>query len=190
MGAYTYRVSQSCTEWAIGKKWTFARFTRRVWERFAKYGGGMIASPLKVALDAMEQATEVDAARMRKTLADDAAEAVKAKAENREAVLLAGRLKSLSSYLADKALEKATSYLAAESPELQDLLNSHEGGAYLFWLLLEPTHPGVNEDDAYDVYMDLFLNGGADGRKSIKQILSICNGSAPECAKNEEAPAA
>lgn len=194
--SYQYRISQPCTEWAIGQQWTFARFTRRVWEDFAKFARALLPDPVAIAIANVKQATEVDAETLRDIRTADAKEMSAAKIEKRKPQLLAAQFRGLSDAIADKALAKGTSYLSAQSPELSALLNSHEGGAYLFWLLLNPKRHddppviAVTEDEAYDVYWDLWSNDGADGRKTIPQIISVCNGTAPECVKNGSPPAA
>lgn len=188
--SHKYRISRDCTEWAVGKEWTFSRFTRRVWEAFAAHGRTLVPNPLRELKGVIREITLQDAETLREVLAADVKEIDKAKAEGRTPVIVGDKFRGMADWLADKALEKATSYLSAQSKELSGLLSSHEGSAYLFWLLLKPRHPDITEDEAYDVFVDLEMNGGADGRQTVERIIRTCNGTAPEPEKNGSPPAA
>lgn len=192
---YQYRQSQDCIEWAIGRQWTFGRFTRLVWQDMAKFGRTLIPDPVAIALANVEKAVAIDANCVRQLMADDVKESEAAKQEGRKPNLLLPRYLPTADGMVKEAYRQAGRYLSAQSPQLTDLLHSVEGGAYLFYLLLNPKRHDdpptitVTEDVAYDVYWDLDQNEGADGRKTIKQILEVCNGTAPEPAKNGEPPA-
>lgn len=187
---HRYRQSQDCTEFAIKRSWTFSRFTRRIWQDFAAFGRGLIPSPIDMALDSLEKAIDIDARCLRKVMADDTAEMDAAKREGRKPHILLPMFRPTADNMVKEAYRQAGRYLSAESPELSELINSIEGGAYLFYLLLKPKHPDVTEDDAYDVYWDLERNAGEDGRKTVQDIIQTCNGTAPETVKNDSPPAA
>lgn len=187
--SYTYRIGRECTEFALGKEWTFSRFTRKVWIDLAEEAKRLMPNPITVALDALEAATLSDAKVIAGLRAQDAAEAEKAKAERREPVLLSAEYVPLSSALTDRAYSAARRYLSAGSPEMIEFLNSHEGASYLFWLLLRPKHPGITLDEAYDIYWDIGTNEGADGRRTVWDIINTCNGRSAVPAKNADSPA-
>ena len=190
-GTYKYRISQECQERAIGKEWTFARFSMRVWERLADYGLSRLPNPLKAALEIVEEVSLKDAQILRNLLAQDQAEFAEAELQKRmPKPAIAPRWRPFSDVIWEKAYAQRSRYLQAGSPELQGLMDSHEGNGYLFYLLLRSHHPDITEEVAYDVYWDLFTNGGADGRRNPQQVIAICNGTAPESLKNASTPAA
>ena len=98
-------------------------------------------------------------------------------------------------FLVRGALEKAASYLGFNSPEMQSLLNSIEGGSHLAYLLLKPHHPDITEDDAYHVFMALSQKPARAATPAdpnppsrMREIFDLTSGKAP--AGNAEAPAA
>lgn len=186
--SYTYRIGRECTEHALDKEWTFSRFTRKVWTDLAEEAKRLMPNPIVVALEALEAATLSDARIIAALRIQDAEEIEKAKAERRQPVLLAIEYQPLSSALTDRAYAAARRYLSAGSPEMIELLNSHEGASYLFWLLLKPKHAGLTLEEAYDIYWDIGTNNGADGRKTVWDIINVCNGRSAVPAKNEDSP--
>jgi hypothetical protein len=187
---HVYRCSRPATEWAIGKQWTFARFTYTVWEDLSAWGRTRLPNLAKELLSLYDEAALRDAEAIRRLRIADQEEVKRAKTEGREPVLLADQYQQLSRTLFEKALAWSGRYIQAASPELQDLYASPEGGAYLFYLLLKPGHPDIERTVAYDVYMDLRLASGSDGRKTVEEIRDICSGRAPEPLKNVDSPAA
>ncbi len=197
--SYQYRIGRPCTEQAVAgidaagnlitKPWTFARFTRNVWTELGVEAKRLLPDPIRVALPAVEELTLQDARIIRELQIQDDAENVRAKAENRPPVLLTQRYEPKSKELTLEAYRVARRYLSAGSAEMSDFMLSHEGCSYLFWILLTPNHPGITIDTAYDVYWDIANNAGADGRKTVQQIITTCSGTTPEPEKNAECPA-
>lgn len=187
--SYDYRIGRECVEHALGKEWTFSRFTRKVWVDLAQEAKRLMPNPIAVALDAIEAATATDVRVVTDLRIKDAAELGKAAAERRQPVLLADAYYPVSTAITDRAFAAAKRYLSAGSPEMSEFLNSHEGASYLFFLLLKPKHPDVTLEDAYDVYWDLGTNAGADGRKTVWEILGVCNGKSAVPPKNADSPA-
>jgi hypothetical protein len=186
--SYQYRIGRPCVEKAIGKDWTFARFTRNVWAELAVEAQRVLPDPIKIALPGVREATLIDAEILRNLHIQDDAELVKAKAENRPPALLASRYDSISKSLLMEAYNAARRYLSPGSPELSGFMDSVVGGSFLFWILLTPNHPGITIDEAYDVFWDLASNHGDDGRKTMEQIIKCCNGTTPEPEKNAACP--
>lgn len=80
--------------------------------------------------------------------------------------------------LTSMALNKASSYLQFQSPEMASLLNNIIGGAYLFFLLLRRNHPDMTEDLACEIYMEL-------GEEEVSRIFQTTQGqSSRKRAKN------
>jgi hypothetical protein len=170
---------------ALGKEWTFSRWTRRVWVEFAAWAKKVLPDPITAALAAIEQATIRDAEIMRELTRKDAAEIAKAEKEQKPPVLMAGQYKPLSEILVNKAQELASSYLDFNSPQFRSILASPAGASYAMYLLLKPNHPDVTEDDAYDVMTAL-------GGDEIGRIFATVQGkaAAADLPKNAESPAA
>lgn len=196
---YQYRIGRPCTEKAVAgvdqdgniivKTWTFARFSRLVWEELAVEAKRLLPDPIKVAMPVVEELTLLDAKIIRELQIQDDAEKTKAKAENRPPVMLAQRYEPKSKEITLEAYRVARRYLAAGSAEMSDFMLSHEGCSFLFWIMLTPNHAGVTIEQAYDVYWDIAGNAGADGRKTVTQIINICSGTTPEPEKNAPCPA-
>jgi len=187
--SYSYCIGRECTENAIGKEWTFSRWKRTVWIDLAAEAKRLMPNPITVAMAAIEEATLSDARVLAGLAAQDADEAKKAAEEKRQPVMMAPQYVPISSALTDRAYAAARRYLSPGSPEMMEFLESHEGASFLFYLLLKPKHPEITIDEAYDVYWDLGVNNGADGRKTFWQIVNTCNGKSAVPAKNGESPA-
>jgi hypothetical protein len=187
--SYNYRIGRSCTESAIGKEWTFGRFTRKIWIDLADEGRKLLPNPVKEALAIIDEVTLRDAEIIRKLKIADGQEIERAKAEHRQPVLMSDSYVSMSTEILDRAYKATGRYLSAGSPELIQFIGSQEGGSHLFYLLLREHHKDVTQDEAFDVYNDLALNNGADGRRTVAEIINICNGKSAEPLKNEGSPA-
>lgn len=119
---------------------------------------------------------------------ENAAERALAQQEKREARLkepqlkphipMEGNYSDISETLTQKALDKASSYLGFQSPELSSLMKSVPGSSYLFFLLLKPNHPDMTEDLAYEILM-------AVGPSEVERIFTTVQGAAP--AKKKDA---
>lgn len=82
------------------------------------------------------------------------------------------------------AMEKAGEYLSIGSPEVMRCLGSMEGMAFMLYVLLRPNHPGITEDEAFDIVMDL-------GAQKFKETLEAAGGKVPAGAEGKgPAPAA
>lgn len=187
--SYSYCIGRDCTEFAVGKEWTFSRWQRAVWIDLAAEAKRLMPNPISVALAAIEEATLSDARVLAGLMAQDAEEVKKAAEEKRPPNLMANVYQPISARLTELAYASARRYTSPGSPELMEFLESHEGGSFLFCLLLKPKHPGITIDEAYDVYWDLGVNNGADGRKTFRDIINTCNGKSAVPAKNGESPA-
>ncbi len=185
-----FYIGRDVEESACGKRWTFSRFTRGVWIALGKEGKKLIPNPVEEAIEPARHATAVDAEIIRDLMVKDEAEGRAAQTEQRAPFYLMPGYRPLSETIVEKAYAVGRRYLSAGSPELQEFINSIEGGSHLFYLLLKPKHPDITEDVAYDVYFDLYQNRGRDGRKLVRQIVDECSGAAAEAPKNAEAPAA
>lgn len=196
--SYKYRASAECEEWAAGKQRTFARWSRKVWEKFADYGRSRLPNPCRAAMEVAKEVALVDAEVFRELSIRDIKEIDSAKAEKRKPALVAGAWEGMEDRLWEKALLIANRYLSAGSPELRSLLTSTEGEGYLFFLLLSEKDPTINEDIAWEVYTDLKTNPctedetgqrADDGRRTVRNILEVVQGIAPESVKNADSPA-
>ena len=188
--SYTYVIGRQCEEMAVGKKWTFQKFTRKVWADLAVEARRLMPDPIAVlGTEAYEKLVLSDAETIRKMTIADEAEKVAAKAEKRKPILMAPQYQGASKAIEERAYLSKSRYLSAGSPELSGFLLSNEGQSYLFYLLLKTAHPDITPDDAYDVYWDLASNAGSDGRKTPDEIINICNGRSAEPSKNGESPA-
>ena len=188
--SYNYVIGRTCQEWAIGKQWTFGKFTRLIWEEIAQEARKLMPDPIDVLGDeSYEKVVLRDAEIIRKLQIADAAELAKAKSEGRAPALMAPQYSPVSRGLEERAYIGKSRYLSAGSPELNGFLMSNEGQGYLFYLLLRAAHADITPEEGFDIYWDLSVNNGKDGRKTPDQIVNICNGRAPESPKNEAAPA-
>lgn len=187
--SYSYCIGRECTEHAVGKEWTFSRWQRAVWIDLATEAKRLMPNPISVALAAIEEATLSDARILAGLRAQDQAEIAKAAEERRVPNLMAEAYHPISARLTDLAYAAARRYTSPGSPEMMEFLESHEGGSFLFYLLLKPKHPAITVDEAYEVYWDLGVNNGADGRKTFREIINTCNGKSAVPAKNGESPA-
>jgi hypothetical protein len=96
---------------------------------------------------------------------------------------MAGGYVQMAETLTRKALDKAASYLSFNSAEVDSLLKSIPGSAYIFYLLLKPHHPDMTEDLAYEIMSSL-------ANEEVQRILTTVRGQADAPAKNDVAPAA
>jgi hypothetical protein len=187
--SYSYIIGRDCEETAIGRPWKFSKFTRLVWADLAQEGRRLMPDPVVAMLEVCDAVAAKDSEIIRKLRAADSEEIVKAKAEKRDPILVAPLYEPIMKGFEDRAFVMKTRYLSAGSPDLNEFLMSTEGQSYLFFLLLRKYQPEITDEIAYDVYRDLGVNNGRDGRKTPNQIIDICNGTAPEPAKNEPLPA-
>lgn len=82
------------------------------------------------------------------------------------------------------AMEEAQAYLSIGSPQVMRALGSLEGMGHMLWLLLRPNHPGITEDEAFDIVMDL-------GLEKFRQTLEATGGKVPAAAEGKgQAPGA
>lgn len=193
--SYNYVIGRQCTEQAIGKAWTFARFSRTVWADLAREARRLMPDPIAIlGTPEFENIVKRDAEILRGLMVKDAEELQAAKKEGRKPILIAPQYVPISKGIEEKAYLAKTRYLSAGSPELAGFMNSNEGLAFVFFLLLRPNHPEITDETAYDVFWDLSLNaeqkylGGGDGRMTPDEIISTCNGRSPAPAKNEASP--
>lgn len=174
-------LGRECSFEALGKTWTAGRMTRRVLIDFADWARPLVPNPIQEALKNIDQATAADAAVLRDLTAKDLAEEVKAKAEGREPILLRPLYTPISSKLVSDAQERAACYLEINSPEIQSILRSFKGQAYLFFLQLRKHHPDIDLATVDDILDEL----SAD---EITRITRVTSGKEKE-AKNAPAPA-
>lgn len=82
------------------------------------------------------------------------------------------------------AVERAGEYLAIGSPSVMQAIGNLEGTAHLSWLLLKPAHPGLTEDEAFDIVVDV-------GVEKMALMLKRASGEPPPPSPgNPPAPAA
>ncbi len=166
---------------ALGKTWRLSRQTRHVWREFAAWARAVLPDPIEAVAKQVEAAALADARVIRELLRQDA------EAKQRQGVglslELAGKYVQLSDTLAQKAIDKAASYLDFGGPELSSLLRCPEGQIRMLWLLLKKHQPGATEDEADDLYNDL-------GPHKVAAVFRTAAGRLQEPAKNGEAPGA
>lgn len=177
-------IGREVTVEALGKTWTFSRWTRGVWNRLATWAKGILPDPIRAMLEFIDEAVKKDVAVLAWLVQRDEQEKAAAKAEGRPPVLMAGRVRSVADELTSQALAKAASYLAYNSPELQSLLNDPFGESRVLWELLQLHHRGeITEDGAYDLARDL-------GPEEVRRILKTAMGTPREAPKNSGGPSA
>lgn len=192
-------VGRETTASAFGQTWKFSRWTRRVWMEFAEWAKTILPSPIDEATKGIDKLTLKDAEILRELRRKDMEEmatvqraneeeAALAKAQGRQPILkqpilMADGYKEMSSVVVDSAIEKAGCYLSFNSKELGSLIRSVPGVAYLFYLLLMLNHPGITEDDAFDISQ-------AIGQDEVTRIMATVSGRDSGAPKNGASPAA
>lgn len=171
------------TQEVLGRKWTFSRWTRRVWVDFAAWAKTVLPDPLVAALDGIEKAALKDAEILRKLSQSDAAEIALAAKEGRPPSLVLPSWKPITDTLTAKAQELAGCYLDFASPQFRSLLSSPPGLSYAMYLLLREQQPDVTEDKAYDLFLAL-------GQETVAAIFAQVQGQTPPQQKNGDTPAA
>jgi hypothetical protein len=175
-------VGRECTEPINGKKWTFARCTRAVRREFAEFARTLLPNPVDAVLQNLDKTALKDAAILRQLQIDDMKEVKKAKEEGREPALLSPQFKPFADVMTEQAVNKAATYAGFGSPEVNSVLKSTEGMAYMVFLLLRPKCPDITLDEADELTLSL--------GDRLSGILSKTMGKAEALPKNVEAPAA
>ncbi len=112
----------------------------------------------------------------------DMEEAARAHEEKRQPALMASGYKEMATEFREKAIEQATCYLSFDSKQMASLTKSVPGASHLFYLLLRPHHPGITEDDAYEILL-------AVGQDEVDRIFAEVAGRSA-ALKNADSPAA
>lgn len=174
---------------ALGKRWRFSRWDRSVWVAFAEWAKAKLPCPIeamsrsidKVALkDAEVLRGLLEADQRRKAEHQQRLKACKSKEEQQALlppVLMADQFLPISDQLAQKALDKASCHVSFSSPELHSLMSNPIGSGYIVYLLLQKHHPGVTEDEAFDVSMALGQGG------ELERVFAATQGQSEEAGE-------
>lgn len=173
-------VGREVTAQALGKTWTFARWTRRVWSAIARYAKNHLPDPIAEVNKTIDAMTLKEAEVVRELVRRDADSKIK----------MAPQYTSFVDRFVDGALAKAGSCLAIGSPELNSFIRSIDGAAYALYLLLKDAHPeemAGSVDKPTDAALDLCWDILQDlGPQEYTRITMETQGTAP---KNAEKPA-
>ena len=135
----TYRGREAEFE-SLGQTWRASRFDMDVMDDFAQWAQGRLPDPIQVAEKQVERlAAEEYRLRQEKCGDEDA----------RKARL--HHLQQQQERLTRMAMEKGTSYLAWDSPEMVAIRQSPRGAAQLMYLLLRTNHEGVTPQLALNI---------------------------------------
>jgi len=170
-------VGREITKEIAGQPWTFSRWDRQVWVDFAAWAKQFLPDPIDAAMRSMDKIALKDAEVIRELTIKDQAEQARAAKENRLPVLMAPKYTPMSNHLSEKALDKAASYLAFNSAEMNSLINSAPGSAYLVYLLLRPKQPEVTESQAFDLMQQM-------SPKDIGEVFETTSGRSAGTPKN------
>lgn len=175
---------------ALGRAWRFARWDRGVWVAFADWAKGKLPDPIEAMAKSIDQVAAADMLALRRLLeADQKAKAryeadlAKCTGDQERAALprpvtVADKYTSIADMLAQRALDKASSCVSFNSPEMQSLMTNPVGSGYIVWLLLRKHQPDVTEDTAFDVGMELAQRG------ELPEIFNTTQGKVPPRPKN------
>jgi hypothetical protein len=89
----------------------------------------------------------------------------------------------LQKVMVREAMDKATCLRSFESPEIQSLIQTVEGAAYLFYLLFQKHHPEVTEAHAEQIYQHCVEEHGEGW---VEKQLSTAQGISPEAQSDIE----
>lgn len=154
-------VGRQVTFTALGKEWTTARLTRGRWRRFLdEYAAKVLPDPRDVAVGFLQ--------KLPRDLPcyDVAASTIVADARN-----------------------EATAGLTPNSPRVLSLLNDLDGSSYLLMLALEPNHPGITHDEAWEVAVAIGQDRIADVLLQAQGARPTPKGEGPDLSQTGQAPA-
>jgi len=175
-------VGREVTVSALGKQWTFARWTREIEDKYCDFARSILPDPIEVVSRNLDKIALKDAAIIRQLQIDDNAERVKAAEEHRPAILMFPQYTPFADVMVDKAINKASLYLGYGSPEVNSTLRSTQGTSFLSRLLLLQHHPEIDRQTAQNIVEEL-------GDK-IQSVLEVCRGKLDALPKNVEGRAA
>ncbi len=157
----TYR-GRETTFTVLGQTWRVSRAEVDRWDEFLEWAGTVLPDPLEEAEKQIEKLAgrEYDL-RQRKDVPDDA--------KARQLHFLQGQ----QDRLLRVAMDKACSYLALNSPEVNSLVRSPRGGAQLLYTLLREHQPGIDLDTCWHI----MVNISAD---EFNRVLAVTTGKAPK----------
>lgn len=129
---------QETTTEALGQIWRFPRFGSQIWRPFLQWCATVLPDPIKVAT---EKVTELAREQMRirndSTLSQE---------ERELQIFVNDRMQGAITRI---AMEEALSYLSPRSARVGSLMDSPEGKANLWRVLLMTAHPTIDEEDCY-----------------------------------------
>lgn len=179
---------------ALGRTWKVGRWDRKVWIDFADWARTMLPDPIEAMTKHIDKLSLKDADTMRELMKRDYEEedrcrkrfAEVAEKEGEAAaqklpppIRMAPQYVQLADVMAQRALDKASSYLSFNSPEMTSLLSSVPGETRIFWLLLKKHHPDVTEDDAFEIKMEI-------GQIKLADVMAAASGKAPTPKKSPD----
>lgn len=171
-------VGREATLTALGQTWTASRWDLQVWDDFLAWARTALPDPMDVAIAACERTAARERA-LSERLAD-----TKDKAEAKRLQGQISDLQAIQTQTMKLGMDKGSSYLAVNSPEVRSLVSSARGSAHALWLLLRKHHPDVTEEVALEIIQQA-------EPEAINRLWTLVQGRAPEeTAKNASAPAA
>lgn len=192
---------------ALGRTWRVSRWDRRVWVEFADWARTMLPDPIEALAKSIDKIALKDAEILREILRKDQEEQARYEAALAlcktpedtarvpRPILLAGKYIQQSDVMGRRALDKASSYLSFNSPEMNSLIGSVVGSGHLMYLLLKKHHPDVDEDTAFDVSTQLshrltYVDSSGEQSSELEHILAVVQGRLAPLPKNPVAPPA
>ncbi len=156
----TFRGRETTFE-ALGRMWRVSRMDVDVMDDFCAWAGTVLPDPLDKAADQVERlASREYAVTNDKTLTE----------EERQRQLFF--LRQHQDRLTRIAMERASSYLALNSPEVVSVRRHPRGGAQLLHLLLRKHQPDVTIDECLRIMLEI------DAEEFIR-VMSVAMGKAP-----------
>jgi len=156
----TFRGREATFE-ALGRTWRASRFDVDVIDDFTAWAGTVLPDPLEKSAAQVERLCAREyAVTQDKTLSDD---------EKQRQLFF---LRQHQDRLTRLALERASSYLALNSPEVVSLRKHPRGGAQLLHLLLVKHQPDVTLDECFRIMLEIDSD-------ELCRVLAVTMGKAP-----------
>lgn len=163
-----------------------SRWDRVIWDRFLDWCKVRSPDPVEAVSRSIDKLVLKDAEIFRELMRRDMEEEAKAKAEGRAPVLVADKFQATHTQLLDKVVDKVASRLGVNSPEVQAMVWSPSGSAYLLYLLLQRHQPQITEDEGLGIYDEL----SQSRPQEIQRVFRVAQGFYEGAEKNGSDPAA
>jgi len=159
----TYRGREAEFE-SLGQTWRASRFDMNVMDDFALWAQKHLPDPIEVAERQVEKLA-AEEYRLKQEKGGDE--------ESRKARL--HYLEQQQERLTRMAMEKGTSYLAWDSPEMEAVRRSPRGAAQLMYLLLKKHHEGMTPQQALNILVDA-------NKEDLSRVMALIMGKPPKSA--------